>query len=129
MDVKKDVVGHMSNSEVMEFLQNTDYNFKRLHNFKIISTRVKTYLENELKWSKETENKIENKTEQSDLDKSMINDLNKDGKITKLEILQIINQRPISFLDLQLILENIENRFTEEEIETLILKIKNNYNL
>lgn len=44
----------------------------------------------------------------------------KTWKVTKFEKLQILNLRPTSIVQLQLVLEEVEERFTEEEMTAMI---------
>lgn len=117
MEVLDDNNGHLSNSEVLNILTEGKDAKKRKEPKNLATIRYETvsYLE-------DTPCKKQNSTIIGNFLKE-IND--KAFRLTKSEKLEILNQRPTNLIELQLLVEESEERFSEDamnEILTLIEK-------
>lgn len=108
----------LSNYEVLKMLKDVKENTKKSKSHSNKNLATITY---------ETITYLEGLKHYNDLeDVNVINYLEEIKKfnLTKLEKLQILNQRPISMVDLQALIEENEERFSEEAME-MILEIVN----
>merc|ERR1719154_176115 len=82
-----------------------------------VTLETLSWLENSPAGLQEEHHVREFAEKQSDL---CVEDSGASMKLSKQEVVQLINHRPGSAVEIQLLLENSEERFTEEQVEKLI---------
>lgn len=103
----------LCNLEVLTFLKELKEKDKKLLKFQknlaTIAYETTKYLEDVQIYSQVREEQV----------RSLLVQL-KDFNLTKTEKLQIVNQRPVTLVELQLLIEENEERFSEEAMENLL---------
>ncbi|XP_012523241.1 DNA-directed RNA polymerase III subunit RPC9 [Monomorium pharaonis] len=103
----------LSNYEVLDILQNTNSYKKKMTPLATISYQTIKYLE-EMPCKKQNPEKIH------EFLKAM-----ESFKLTKAEKLTLLNLCPTTQLEIQLMVEESEERLTDEEVETLLQIVAN----
>ncbi|XP_019856999.1 PREDICTED: DNA-directed RNA polymerase III subunit RPC9-like [Amphimedon queenslandica] len=108
MEVINDKVAMLSNYEVYKFLHANKDQANRCQDLATISYETKKYLSS-----------TPCIYQSPDCISKFLESLSK-YKLTKAEKLQLVNLRPTQPVELQLVIEEIEERFSEEEISDII---------
>eukprot|EP01041_Mallomonas_annulata_P003087 gene3087-6057_t len=109
--------GLLTNVEVLDHLQNTKNAQKShvfhadLHNREIIEAQV-------VKYSRQTSRRNTTTSAQQLCFAKELKKLNID--LTEAEILQVLNECPQHAVEIHLIIEECEDRFTEEQVESML---------
>lgn len=118
MPVTQDKVLLMSNYEVLQLLRqaNADFKKNRPKDWKGKKSNLATILYESLKYLEDGPCNI---IEKDETVTSMLNEL-KQFELTKSEKLELINHLPSSLVELQLLIEENEERLTEEQMSTIL---------
>ncbi|KAG6800246.1 DNA-directed RNA polymerase III subunit RPC9 [Apis cerana] len=119
MEVLKECSAYLSNYEVLNILQSIKANKKqKMKQNQLASITYQTirYLEN-------TSCKIQSPEKIKDFLRAM-----EPFKLTKCEILTLLNVCPKTPLEIQLIVEDSEDRLTDEEVDSLLQVVANYLN-
>lgn len=121
MEVKDPRCTFLTNQEVLSVLQQATPSSKSKHMLK-----HNTILYETVKYLKSTAAASQNEADV----KKLMTDLQKLFKLTPAEILQIVNLRPTSNVELAMIIEECDERFTEEQLlemlELVLLNLPEN---
>jgi len=124
----------LSNFEVMRFLREQKDSIKppkgkkekgskhQKVNKSLLTVTLETlaFLENSPAGVQEEHHLKEFAAQLSELCRQSKNDNGQNLQLSKDEVIQLINNRPTSAVEIQLLLENSEERFSEEQVEKLI---------
>jgi len=124
----------LSNFEVMRFLREQKDSIKppkgkrekgskhQKVNKSLLTVTLETlaFLENSPAGVQEEHHLKEFAAQLSELCRQSKNDNGQNLQLSKDEVIQLINNRPTSAVEIQLLLENSEERFSEEQVEKLL---------
>ncbi|XP_066595912.1 DNA-directed RNA polymerase III subunit RPC9 [Prorops nasuta] len=116
MEVLKDCSAYLSNYEVLDILQNIKSNKKQ----KMTQNQLATITYQTVRYLEDTPCKIQSPEKIKDFLQAI-----EPFKLTKCEKLTLLNICPKTALEIQLIVEDSEDRLTEEEVESLLHIITN----
>lgn len=118
MPVTQDKMLLMSNFEILQLLKQVNNNFKqnRPKDWRVQKSNLATILYESVKYLEDGPcNNIDN----DETVAAILNDL-KEYELTKSEKLELINHLPSSLVELQLLIEENEERFTEEQMSNIL---------
>lgn len=116
MEVLKECSAYLSNYEVLDMLQNIKANKKQ----KMKQNQLATITYQTIRYLEETSCKRQSPERIKDFLKAV-----ESYKLTKCEKLTLLNVCPKTPLEIQLIVEDSEDRLSDEEVESLLQVIAN----
>ncbi|XP_076653775.1 CGRP receptor component [Halictus rubicundus] len=116
MEVLKECSAYLSNYEVLDMLQNIKANKKQ----KMKQNQLATITYQTIRYLEETSCKRQSPEKIKDFLKAV-----ESFKLTKCEKLTLLNMCPKKPVEIQLIVEDSEDRLSDEEIESLLQVITN----
>ncbi|EIM19606.1 hypothetical protein WALSEDRAFT_61408 [Wallemia mellicola CBS 633.66] len=115
MEVLNARVGHLSNFEVFEIIK--ELGSSTVDNLRFTQTEAVKYLSNDnLSTTKQNETGITN----------LLQSLEQFQTLTRAEKLMIVNLSPKSVVELYVIIEELEDRLSEEDIEAILSLVSTN---
>ncbi|XP_031844283.1 CGRP receptor component [Nomia melanderi] len=116
MEVLKECAAYLSNYEVLDILQNIKANKKQ----KMKQNQLATITYQTIRYLEETPCKKQSSEKIRDFLKAV-----ESFKLTKCEKLTLLNVCPKTPLEIQLIVEDSEERLSDEEVESLLQAVTN----